>query len=229
MPHMIDPTIIYEDNHLLIVEKPQGLLSQADASLRPDILSWAKAYRQKPGQAYVGLVHRLDFKVGGILALAKTSKAAERLSAQFRGRTIKKIYWALVEGRPKGQGGTLSDQLFREGSRTRLASLGEKASTASLSWQLLASDGDFSLLEIDLKTGFKHQIRFQLANLGHPILGDTKYGAHHYYASGVEAIALWARRLSFVHPTKKEEMEFISTPPKSWPFTLAYHLIAGQL
>ena len=228
MPHMIDPNIIYEDNHLLIVEKPQGLLSQADASLRPDILSWAKAYRQKPGQAYVGLVHRLDFKVGGLLALAKTSKAAERLSAQFRTRTIKKIYWALVEGCPKGHSGILNDQLFREGSRTRLASLGEKAATACLSWQLLAGDENFSLLEIDLKTGFKHQIRFQLANFGHPILGDTKYGAHQC-ASGVEAIALWARSLRLLHPTKKEEMAFISTPPQSWPFTLAYHLIAGQL
>lgn len=221
---MLAPVIIYEDNHLLIVQKPPGFLSQPDGGAGPDLLAWAGGYlaRDKPGRAYVGLVHRLDLSVGGVLALAKTSKAAARLSAQFRERRVEKIYLALVGGRVEAGAGRLEDSLVRDGSLTRAARTGEKGKDCVLSWRRrgLAESpaGPLTLLEINLLTGFKHQIRAQLARRGWPVAGDVKYQSP--LGGQGPAIGLWAWRLTVEHPTKKEKLSFTAAPPPLWPWTL---------
>lgn len=221
---MRTPLIIYEDNHLLIVQKPPGFLAQPDGSPRPDMLEWAGTYlaRHKPGRAFVGLTHRLDRSVGGVMALAKTSKAAARLSRQFRERTVVKIYLALVAGRPSGDGGRLAADLVREGSLTRTARPGEKGTKAVLDWRPVCRQGGWSLLEINLLTGFKHQIRAQLSVLGCPIAGDRRYGNN--LAGPGEAIGLWAASLTIEHPILKEKMTFESRLPADWPWSL----VCGQ-
>lgn len=217
---MCTPLIIYEDNHLLIVQKPAGLLSQPDASQRPDMLTWAQAYlsRSKPGRAYVGLTQRLDRAVGGVMALAKTSKAAARLSRQFRERTAGKIYLALVSSPPPRREGRLEENLVRDGSLTRAARPGEKGRPAILSWSIRARERGLWLLEINLLTGFKHQIRAQLAQLDCPVAGDRRYGSP--LAPKGPAIGLWAESLSIEHPTWKEALSFKSPPPaRQWPWS----------
>ncbi len=217
---MLPETIIYEDNHLLIVEKEPGLLSQPDGTGRDDILSRAQNYlaRDKPGRAYVGLVHRLDRAVGGVLALAKTSKGAARVSCEFRERRAKKIYAALVLGRPEAEEGRLENFLLREGDKTRKAGPGEQGKLASLSFRVRRLFPGHALLEIVLETGFKHQIRAQMAGLGCPVAGDFKYGGGRGEGPG---IGLWAESLAFAHPTKKEMTTFRSRPPLNiWPWNL---------
>ncbi|MDR2946779.1 MAG: RluA family pseudouridine synthase [Candidatus Adiutrix sp.] len=219
---MLTATIIYEDNHLLVAEKPPGFLAQPDGGLRPDLLTWAGEYlaRHKPGRAYVGLVHRLDRAVGGVCVLAKTSKAAARLSRQFRERTAEKIYIAFVHGSPKGEAGRLDELLVRDGAVTRLARDGETGARAVLDWRVRRHCGEFALLEINLSTGFKHQIRAQLAALGHPVVGDAKYGSP--AAPQGPAIGLWAERLAVEHPTLKESLVFEARPSGGlWPWSLA--------
>lgn len=214
------PIIIYEDNHLLIVQKPPGFLAQPDGGPRPDLLTWAERYlgRDKPGRAFVGLVHRLDRAVGGVVALAGTSKCAARLSGQFRERTVDKTYLALVEGPPEADEGRVEQALVREGTLTRIARPGESGRAAALEWKLRSRAGDLALLEIRLLTGFKHQIRAQLASLGRPILGDAKYGSP-IPANG-PAIGLWAESLSLNHPTTKERLTFTAKPADLWPWSL---------
>jgi len=244
---MLAPAIIYEDNHLLIVQKSPGYLAQPDGSPRPDVLNWAEKYlaRNKPGRAFVGLVHRLDRAVGGVLALAKTSKAASRLSRQFRERTVDKFYLALVEGGLQEEAGEISQDLVRVGDFTRPAGAGEKGTAAALTWRARQKGGRFDLLEIKLLTGFKHQIRAQLAALGRPVLGDEKYGSGHRpftptkgqlnesnrprtdgcliispFRSEGESIGLWAEKLILDHPTTKERLSFQAAPPAFWPWNL---------
>ncbi|UQZ89473.1 RNA pseudouridine synthase [Deltaproteobacteria bacterium Smac51] len=216
---MLTPVIIYEDNHLLIVQKPPGFLAQPDGSGRPDLSGWAGEYlaRNKPGRAYVGLTHRLDRAVGGVVAMAKTSKCAARLSAQFRERTVKKIYLALTAGRPEAESGRLEGQLFRDGTVTRAARPGEKGTRAALNWLVRKSYDDFTLLEIELETGFKHQIRAQLAAAGLPVVGDLKYGGGRGEGPG---IGLWAESLTLEHPTRKEIVKFEARPAGLWPWSL---------
>lgn len=218
---MLTPAIIYEDNHLLIVQKEPGLLAQPDSTGRPDILSLAGEYlaRNKPGRAYVGLVHRLDRAVGGVLALAKTSKCAARLSAQFRERRVRKIYLALVEGVPDNECGRLEGNLLREGTKTRAARPNEKGRRAALAWRVRHRLPQYTLLEVDLETGFKHQIRAQLAAAGLPIAGDIQYGGGR--GKG-EAIGLWAESLTLEHPITKAEEKFESQPNSQWPWSLIY-------
>ncbi|MBU2547726.1 MAG: RNA pseudouridine synthase [Proteobacteria bacterium] len=196
--------VLYEDNHILAVHKPAGLLVQGDASGRPNLLDLAKAYLKskynKPGRVFLGLVHRLDRQVGGVVVLARTSKAAARLSAQFRENRVQKVYWARVGGRPEPPAGECETYLIRQGSRNVPARPEEPgARAASLSYRTLAAGLETSLVEIELHTGRRHQIRAQLAALGHPILGDRKYGST--VPPLRDAIALSARRLTFEHPT----------------------------
>ena len=218
---MSAPSIIYEDNNLLIVLKPPGRLAQPDGSPRPDLLTWAKAYlaRNKPGQAFAGLVHRLDRAVGGVMALAKTSKAAARLSRQFRERRTGKLYLALVTGEPSADQGRLIQHLVRDGGLTRPARPGEGGTEAVLAWRLRRRAGPLSLLEVDLETGFKHQIRAQLAYLGLPVAGDVRY--HSPLTGPGPAIGLWARSLTLVHPTSRQPLTFTAEPIDLWPWSLA--------
>ena len=216
---MLHPSIIYEDNHLLIVQKPPGFLAQPDGSPRPDILAWAEKYlaQNKPGRAFVGLVHRLDRVVGGVMALAKTSKAAARLSLQFKERTIEKKYLALVPEAPPTPSGHLEQNLVRVGAFTHLANPGEKGTLAILSWEIHQFPPPYTLLGINLITGFKHQIRAQLANMGLPLVGDAKYGSHLPPPIGqIKGIGLWAESLALDHPTRPERMVFKGHCP--WAF-----------
>ncbi len=210
--------ILYEDNHLLVVEKPVNLPVQADASGDPDLLTLLKNYirsrYEKPGEVYLGLVHRLDRPVGGIMVFAKTSKAAARLSAQFASHEAKKRYCAIVRGRPKPKD-TLTDWLYKDEttfSSRVVAPETEGAKQARLSYALLGQAEDTALLDIALDTGRPHQIRVQLMHAGYPIVGDQRYGTGEQAG---EQIRLWAYALTLSHPTLKENMTFFSAPPWS--------------
>lgn len=208
------PSVLYEDNHLLVVEKPPNLPVQADSSGDADLLSILKAYIKekynKPGDVYLGLCHRLDRPVGGVMVFARTSKAAARLSAQFSSRQAEKRYIAVVEGAPP-QSAALCDYLRAEEGEARVRVFPEPApdaKQAKLSFRAMAKSGGFALLDISLSTGRKHQIRAQLSAHGWPIRFDQRY--HPAPARG--QIALWAYLLSFDHPTKAERMRFFAKP-----------------
>jgi 23S rRNA pseudouridine1911/1915/1917 synthase len=223
------PEIIYEDNHLLVVVKPENLPVQADQSGDPDLLTLIKAdlkrRYQKPGNVFVGMVHRLDRPVGGVMVFAKTSKAAARLSEQIRVHEFQKLYYAVVRGRPVVAAGRLVDYLRKDRQTNTVqivAATEPDAKQAILDYRVMAATVDLSLVKVNLLTGRPHQIRAQMAALGHPLYGDQKYGA------GVnrpgEQIALWATYLAFKHPTKAETLEFVSIPPAQYPwnrFTIA--------
>lgn len=225
----IIPKIIFEDNHLLVVEKPVNVPSQADESQDPDLLSILKndlKYRyQKPGQVYLGLVHRLDRPVGGVMVFAKTSKAAARLSAQIRNKEFKKTYLAVVQGTPKKQQDTLKHFLFKDEqlNKVRVVSpdkIGSKE--AILSYQIMANQDGLSIARIELQTGRSHQIRVQFAAIGNPLYGDQKYGsrAGAKYSHSGQQIALWSVRICCNHPTKNETLIFDSLPPNEFPWSL---------
>jgi RluA family pseudouridine synthase len=213
------PEILFSDNHLLIVNKPAGLLSQADSTGDEDMLSlvkaWIKRERHKPGNVYVGLVHRLDRPVSGVLALARTSKAAARLSAQFRAGTPVKKYMALSEGRTP-EGGICRDYLVKDESRTvRVVSADHPgARMAELVWRCVAFFKGRSLLDIQIKTGRSHQIRAQLAAQGIPIVGDMRYGSRVSFDG--RNLALHCYCLELEHPVSKERMRWTAFPPPSW-------------
>jgi len=208
--------LIYCDNHLLVVNKSAGLLVQGDKSGDPSLLDYARGYLKerynKPGNVYVGLVHRLDRPVSGVIALARTSKSASRLSGQFRDRTVRKIYHALVEGELPEEGHWL-DKIVREGVTSRITESTE-ALRAELSFRRLNYIDGISRVEIDLATGRHHQIRVQFSSRGYPILGDFRYGSKVKF--GEKTLALHARSLTIIHPTKKEEMTFLAEYPESW-------------
>lgn len=210
------PDIIFLDNHLFVVYKPAGMLVQKDRTGDPSLLDLAKAYVKrhfsKPGNVYLGLVHRLDRPVSGVIVFARTSKAAARLSEQFREGRVEKIYQAVVEGEIADRG-ELEDRIIRSGSSSYVGK-GDAGQLARLSFQRLKSSSNSSLVEINLGTGRHHQIRVQLSNLGYPIVGDFRYGSKTKYKEG--AIALHARSLSITHPTLKERMTFTSEPDDSW-------------
>jgi len=214
--------VLYEDNHLLVVEKPANLPSQADASGDPDLLTLLKQdikiRYNKPGNVYLGLVHRLDRPVGGVMVFAKTSKAAARLSEQVRNHTMKKEYLAIVHGTPANPRDTLRHFLWKDTRNNKVtAYLQPVAGTreAILDYQLLATVKELSLVRINLHTGRSHQIRVQFATSGHPLWGDQKYGAGLNQPG--QQLALWSHGLVLLHPTKGQEMTFISSPPANLP------------
>lgn len=208
--------VIYEDNHLLVVNKLAGQLVQGDQTGRRTLLEEAKDFLRekynKPGNVFLGLVHRLDRQASGVVVLARTSKAASRLSAEIRSHRPRKVYWALVSGEIAPQG-EFVDQLERQeyNSRVVAAPAGKEA---RLSYNRLACRDGISLVEIDLETGRHHQIRVQFSHRGHPLLGDRRYGSDTQF--GDDAIALHAREMIIRHPTQKEEMHFIADPGKDW-------------
>lgn len=196
--------VLREDNHILVISKPAGLLSQGGPSGDVALPELVDAYRRdreaKAGRAYVGLVHRLDRNVSGVMVLAKTSKAAARLSAAFRDRNdVEKIYLAWVSGHPSPEAATLESRLVRDDRKT---SSGEDGKIARLRYEVVGRGPDASRLTVTLETGRTHQIRAQLSEAGHPLIGDAKYGGR----PGPRP-ALHAWRLAFRHPVTKERVE----------------------
>ena len=210
--------ILYEDNHLLVVMKPAGLLSQADDTGDTDLLALGRAYLKKrynkPGNVFMGLVHRLDRPASGVMVLARTSKAAARLTAQFKARKTDKRYLAIVEGHLEGQG-IFEDHLLKEDRKSRVVSPSHpKGKAAKLSWEALAHRDDTTLVSVKLFTGRAHQIRLQFASRKHALLGDLRYGASREFDG--KNLALHAWLLALEHPTRKEPMCFTSKPPDAW-------------
>lgn len=211
--------VVYVDNHVLVVEKPAGMLSQEDRTKDMDVLTvakqWVKVEFDKPGAVFLGLIHRLDRPVSGLMVIARTSKAAARLSEQFAKRTVKKVYVALVEGQPK-KGDTYEDWLHKRDENVRVVDA-EKggAKKAILTISDVRKYGNNSLVRIDLSTGRAHQIRVQLASRGFPIVGDFRYGSRTRLDG--KNLALHAGLLAFDHPTKKDKMVFSTGVPDSWP------------
>jgi 23S rRNA pseudouridine1911/1915/1917 synthase len=211
--------VLYEDNHLLALNKPAGIPTQGAEAERTSLLSLAKGYIKgkyhKPGNVYLGTVSRLDAAVSGVIVFARTSKAAARLTEQFRDRTVRKIYWAIVAGHPAPDA-TCDDWLAKDELRHRMRVVEAQSTAAAkarLTYRRLKPIGRSWLLEVTLETGRKHQIRAQLAARSLPILGDRKYGSRQAFPGG---IALHSRLLQLVHPTRGEPLTFLAEPPPAW-------------
>ena len=215
--------VIYEDNHIIVVEKPVNIPSQGDKTGDIDMLTIIKNYLKekynKPGNVYLGLIHRLDRPVGGVMVFAKTSKAAARLSEQVREKVFQKTYLVIVDGRMESPKGELKDYLLKneKNNLSKVVKEGTKnAKLAILDYEELKYNPeiDLSVLKINLHTGRHHQIRVQLSSRNHSIYGDQKYGER----GRGKQIALWAYELKIVHPITKEEMVFKSVPEQigSW-------------
>ena len=214
--------VIYEDNHLLVVNKPAGVATMGTAADTPSLAQWAKIYLKarydKPGNVYLGIVSRLDKVVTGVIVFARTSKAARRLNQQQLDHRMTKRYWALVPRLPNGQArGRLKDRVRKNEATHRMECVGaavRDAATALLDYRLLARLERHFLLEVQLVTGRKHQIRVQLAAHGSPVVGDRKYGSRLPFPHG---IALHSRYLGLAHPTRGESLSWQADPPGYWP------------
>lgn len=216
--------VLFEDNHILVVEKPVNMPTQEDESRDLDLLNALKADLKerynKPGNVYLGLVHRLDRPVGGVMVFAKTSKAASRLSDAVRTRQLDKTYVAVVHGKPSQAAATLRHWLWKD-TRTNTVSVvkagQQDAKEAVLDYKLLGSQDGLSLIQIKLHTGRPHQIRVQLAAIGCTLYGDQRYGSA--VNKPGQQLALWATALAFEHPVLKEKMHFRSLPPVQRPWS----------
>lgn len=218
--------IFFEDNHLLAVYKPSGLLVQGDHTGDISLLDlgkqWIKARYHKPGNVFLAMVHRLDRPVAGVILFARTTKAAGRLAKQFRDRTVRKRYLAVVHGRLHNRSGRLIHHIVREHNHSRVVpSAITNSQEARLSYKVLDSSEQRSLLQVKLETGRRHQIRIQLAQLGHPILGDLRYGASKPLPQ--KQIALLAQALSVDHPTLDKRLTIQSPEPEGWPWPSGKH------
>ncbi|MBR3529628.1 MAG: RluA family pseudouridine synthase [Bacteroidales bacterium] len=220
--------ILYEDNHLLALNKRCGEIVQGDKTgdeTLPDrIKAYLKERDNKPGNVFCGVIHRLDRPVSGVVLFAKTSKALSRMNEAVKQREMQKSYWALCKEAPLHTHGHLEDWLLRneKSNKSYVVKAGTpQAKLASLDYRLVGvSDGGYHLLEVDLHSGRHHQIRAQLANIGCPIKGDLKYGAERSNPDG--GISLHARRLSFIHPVRKEPITIVAPPPNEaiWQYFL---------
>lgn len=218
--------ILYEDNHILAVNKIAGQLVQADAagesSLEDEIKAFLKKRDNKPGNVYLGVVHRIDRPVSGVVLFAKSSKALVRLNEMLKNREFRKIYWAITEKRPPELEDTLINHIVRDGkqNKSRCVSKPSKDSKeAKLKYSVIGGSDNYTLLEVELMTGRHHQIRCQLSKIGSSIKGDLKYGAPRSNADG--SISLHSRLLEFIHPVQKEVVRIIApTDPKDnlWRF-----------
>ena len=215
--------ILYEDNHLLGLYKEAGRLVQGDRTGDITLLALAKDYLRekyhKPGNVFLGLVHRLDRPVSGVVFFARTSKAASRLATSFRLRRVEKIYRAVVEGSLATDTGTLVNDLVRHGTHSRVAKESQpKAKRAELDYRVVSRKSGYTLVEVRPATGRHHQIRVQFADTGHPVAGDMKYGSSQPLAD--RSIALHALRLSVEHPVKDGLVTIEAPPPMAHPWDL---------
>lgn len=216
------PEILFEDNHVLAAVKPVNVLSQEDATGDPDMLSilkaWLKEKYDKPGNVFLGLVHRLDRPVGGAMIFAKTSKAASRLADSIRRGDMKKEYLAVAEGSPKQPSARLTDWLLKNESTNIVAVVPAKtpgAKEAILEYTVVESQGALTLLRVNLITGRPHQIRVQLAKAGTPLYGDQKYGR----STPGHQLALWSTSLTLPHPVTRAPFTVTSQPPHEVPWS----------
>ncbi len=200
--------IIYEDNHLLVVNKPINIPAQEDESKDRDLLTMLKEYIKekynKPGNVYLGLVHRLDRPTGGLMVFAKTSKAASRLSEQIRDKKFKKEYSVVVEGILDKKKGKFEDYLLKD-EKNNIVKINNRGKYASLNYEVVKEVDNYSLIKVNLETGRSHQIRVQFSSRGYPIFGDHKYNKN---VKDREQLALFASSLTFYHPTTGEELTF---------------------
>ena len=210
--------VIYEDNHLIAVNKTCREIVQGDKTgdtpLSEILKAWLKEKYAKPGNVFVGVAHRLDRPVSGLVLFAKTSKALARLNEMFKNSEVKKTYWAIVKNSPPTEEGTLEHWLVRNEKQNKSYAYTEEkpnSKKAILHYKLLARSDNYYLLEVDLKTGRHHQIRCQLAKMGCPIKGDLKYGSERSNKDG--GISLHARKAQFIHPVSKEPVEIVASVP----------------
>jgi 23S rRNA pseudouridine1911/1915/1917 synthase len=213
-------SVVFEDNHLLVVNKSAGVLVQGDETGDVPLVDLCKEYVKekyaKPGAVFMGLVHRIDRPVSGIVVLARTSKALERMTAQFRERETSKTYWAIVRRKPPQESGTLIHWLLKDEKKNKTTAFRKEtvgALRSELSYRLVGNNGGEFLVEVKPITGRPHQIRVQLASMGCPIKGDVKYGDDEANADG--SICLHARKLDFLHPVKKEQMSLQADLPQT--------------
>ena len=210
--------VVYEDNHLLVVIKPQNMPSQKDETRDKDIHTLCKEYLKekynKPGEVYLGLLHRLDRPTGGLMMFAKTSKCAERLSKQIRDGEVQKDYVAVVVGKPKFSSDYLVNYLKKDEKTNTVKvvpSLETGAKKAEMTYKVLDQTDKLSLIKCELMTGRSHQIRVQMANIGNPVFGDVKYKGDIFKGWN---LALWSYKLCFEHPISKQPMTFVCYPPE---------------
>ena len=211
--------ILYEDNHVLVVVKPINMPVCSDSSGDLDLLSYLKSYLKekynKPGNVYLGLIHRLDRPVGGVMVFAKTSKAASRLSDQVRTGKVNKRYYAVICGNLSGSG-EFHDKLLKD-SKTNMVRVDSSGKDSSLKYNVLWNKNNYSLVDIELITGRSHQIRVQFSSRGYPLFGDQRYNKSSKVG---EQIALFSYYLSFIHPITHEVMEFKEDIPNRYPFKI---------
>lgn len=211
-------TVVYEDNHIIVVNKTRSEIVQGDKTgdipLSETVKQYLKEKYQKPGNVFVGVTHRLDRPVSGLVVFAKTSKALSRLNEMFKNSEVKKTYWAIVKECPRELEGELVHYLVRNEKQNKSYAYDKEvpdSKKAILHYRLIARSQNYNLLEVDLKTGRHHQIRCQLAKMGCPIKGDLKYGFARSNPDG--SICLHARRISFIHPVSKEQIDLEAPVP----------------
>ena len=214
----MDLVVLYEDNHLIAVKKNARDIVQSDQTgdktLAEEVKSYIKRKYKKPGEVFLGIIHRLDRPVGGVVVFARTSKALSRMNALFREKKMAKTYWAIVEEKPPFENGELVNWLKKNQEKNRSRAYDsevKESKKAELTYRLLGRSRHYYYLEIQPKTGRHHQIRIQLAHLGCKIKGDVKYGAKRTNKDG--SIHLFARSLAFTHPIKKEKIIIRANPP----------------
>ena len=214
---MDELTILYEDNHIIVVMKPQGVPTcgdeSGDDSLLEQVRRYVKEKYNKPGNGYIGLIHRLDRPTGGVMVFAKTSKAASRLAEQMRGGDFEKKYLAVLVGVPKEEKATLVNYLKKNPVNNMVyicTQTTDGAKLASLEYRIVEEKGGYCLADIKLHTGRTHQIRVQMAGISHPVYGDMRYGGENAKKGN---LALWSYSLAFTHPVTKERMKFMLEPP----------------
>ena len=219
-------SVLLEDGPILAINKPAGLLTQAPPgvpSLEAEVKAWLKERHDKPGKVYLGIPHRLDRGVSGVIVFTRNSKAAARMAEQFEQRGVRKIYWAVVEGIPDPPAAELTDWILKlpEQSRAEIVSaVTPGARGCRLSYRVLATRENTSLVEIEPHTGRMHQIRVQFASRGWPVLGDTQYGSTRSPFFEEQRIALHAHSLTFQHPVRYDPLTITAPLPDDWPMQL---------